>query len=139
VVPVGRLDKDSHGIIILTNDGRITDKLLNPVHFHEKEYEVRVDKTITKMFLRIMCHGVQLEDCVTKPCRIIQTDTNMFNITLTEGKKHQIRRMCAALGYVTMELKRIRIMNIHINNLAPGKLRPIEGEELQSFLKELGI
>jgi 23S rRNA pseudouridine2604 synthase len=139
VFPVGRLDKESHGLIILTNDGRVTDKLLNPAYDHEKEYTVRTNKPITNIFLKIMCNGVQLEDFKTKPCKIKKTGEKEFRIVLTEGKKHQIRRMCTNIGFAVADLKRIRIMNIRIGNLGNGKKREIVGEELNNFLGALGI
>jgi len=139
VFPVGRLDKDSHGLIIMTNDGRVTDKLLNPKFDHEKEYLVRTNKPITNIFLKIMSNGVQLEDFKTKPCKIKKTSETEFKITLTEGKKHQIRRMCANIGFAVLDLKRVRIMNIKLGNLGNGKEREIIGEELNNFLGGIGI
>ena len=137
--PVGRLDKKSHGLIILTNDGRITDKLLNPKFEHEKEYAVRVNKPVTNIFIKIMQNGVQLEDFMTKPCKLKRTSEKEFRIILTEGKKHQIRRMCTNLGFEVADLKRVRIMNIKIGNLATGKHKEISGSELDKFLGDLGI
>ncbi|PIW96983.1 23S rRNA pseudouridine synthase F, partial [Candidatus Kaiserbacteria bacterium CG_4_8_14_3_um_filter_38_9] len=101
VAPIGRLDKDSEGLIILSNDGRITGPLLDPKANHEKEYSVTVDKNITKTFMKLMELGVDIEGYRTKPARLIEQPKNpkRFNIVITEGKKHQIRRMCAALGY----------------------------------------
>jgi 23S rRNA pseudouridine2604 synthase len=139
VFPVGRLDKNSRGLIILTNDGRITDKLLNPEYEHEKEYIVEVNKPITNIFLKVMRQGVQLEDFKTKPATIEKKDETTFHIILTEGKKHQIRRMCANLGWSINDLKRIRIMNIKLENLSMGQCRKIEGQELSVFLQSLGI
>jgi 23S rRNA pseudouridine2604 synthase len=139
VFPVGRLDKNSKGLIILTNDGRVTDKLLNPEHEHEKEYMVLVDKPITNIFLKVMQQGVQLEDFKTRPCIVEKKDETTFRIVLTEGKKHQIRRMCANLGWSVKDLKRTRIMNVHLGNLGVGQQRKIEGKELETFLKNLGI
>lgn len=139
IFPVGRLDKNSHGLIILSNDGRITDKLLSPEYDHEKEYAVSVNKPITNIFLKIMRQGVQLEDFKTRPCIVEKKDDRNFYIVLTEGKKHQIRRMCANLGWEVVDLKRIRIMNIELNNLGSGQQRKIKGEELDIFLKSLGI
>lgn len=139
VFPVGRLDKESYGLIILTNDGRITDKLLNPQFDHEKEYAVKVNKPIKNIFLKIMGRGVELEDFKTKECKIKKTGDYTFNIILTEGKKHQIRRMCTNLGSEVEDLKRIQIMNIELKNLAPGQKREILGKELDDFLSGLGI
>jgi len=141
VSPVGRLDKDSEGLIILSNDGRITGPLLNPEAKHEKEYEVLVDKRISGMFIKAMSAGVDIEGYRTKKATATLSLKNdkRFNIILTEGKKHQIRRMCAALGYQVQSLKRVRIMNIKIDKLKPNQYRKIQGDELKVFLKELGI
>ena len=137
VFPVGRLDKNSHGLIILTNDRRITDKLLNPEYEHEKEYVVSVNKLITNIFLKVMGQGVQLEDFKTKPATIKKINETTFSIVLTEGKKHQIRRMCDNLGWAVVDLKRIRIMNIKLGNLGSGQQRKIQGKELEEFLGSL--
>lgn len=137
--PVGRLDKESTGLIILTNDGRITDRLLNPKHEHEKEYIVGVDKKLTPHVLRILQQGVMIEGYRTKPSRTIFINDHTFRIILSEGKKHQIRRMIAALGLQVHSLKRVRIMNIELGTLKPGQMRNIKGEELNVFLKALGL
>lgn len=139
VFPIGRLDRSSHGLILLTNDGRITDRLLSPKYDHEKEYLVRVDKPIEKHFLRHLGTGIDIEGYKTKPAKVRQTTEKSFNIILTEGKKHQIRRMCSAFGYVTNDLKRVRIMNIKLGNLKEGQWRKIEGIELRDFLKKLEL
>lgn len=141
VAPIGRLDKDSEGLIILSNDGRITGPLLDPESGHEKEYEVSVDKAINPMFVRVMAAGVDIEGYRTKPAKVKAHRTNdkKFTIILTEGKKHQIRRMCAALGYQIQSLKRVRIMNIKLDKLKPNQYRKIAGPELQEFLRELGV
>jgi len=139
IVPVGRLDKDSYGLIILSNDGRITGKILNPEFEHEKEYVVTVDKPITNHFLNIMRKGVNLEDFRTKECTVEKINDNKFKIILTEGKKHQIRRMCDNLGYATTELKRIRIMNVKLGEFKIGQMRKIKGTELNKLLITLGI
>jgi len=139
VFPVGRLDKNSRGLIILSNDGRITDKLLNPEREHEKEYVVTVNKPITNIFLKVMRQGVQLEDFKTRECLVEKKDETTFNITLTEGKKHQIRRMCTALGWEVVDLKRIRIMNIQLGTLGSGQQRKIQGSELETLLRSLGV
>lgn len=139
VFPVGRLDKDSYGLIILTNDGRITDRLLNPKHEHEKEYKVKMTRKISPNFTEKMSRGVDIGDYVTKPCKVARESDFSFRITLGEGKKHQIRRMVDALGNAVTDLERIRIMNIKLAGLAPGVLRKIEGEELAVFLKSLGL
>jgi len=139
VFPVGRLDKDSHGLIVLTNDGRITNKLLNPEFEHQKEYLVTVNKKMNNHFIKIMGQGVKLEDFRTKECEVEQLNDYLFRIVLTEGKKHQIRRMCDNLGYTSIDIQRVRIENIKLANLRLGKTRKIEGEELEKFLKILGI
>ena len=139
VFPIGRLDKDSKGLIILTDDGRITDKLLNPDYTHEKEYIVTVKEELKDTFKEKMEVGVDIEGYTTKPCTIHILGARKFSITLTEGKKHQIRRMCAALGYVVASLERTRIMNIRLSGLKEGEHRPILGQELASFMKALGF
>src|SRR6185437_15522989 len=120
-------------------DGRLTDALLNPAHDHEKEYEVVVSKPLENNFKRLMERGIDIGSSVTKPCTIVLHGEHRFSITLTEGKKHQIRRMCDALGYATTELRRVRIMNIKLGNLSAGKYRPIAGSELDRFRRSLGF
>lgn len=140
--PVGRLDKDSEGLIILSNDGLITGPLLDPEAKHEKEYEVTVDKDINPPFLKRMASGVEIEGYLTKPAKAeLKKGANKkcFLLTITEGKKHQIRRMCAALGYQVQSLKRIRIANIELKGLKANKYRNITGGELKDFLQELGM
>jgi 23S rRNA pseudouridine2604 synthase len=139
VFPVGRLDKDSHGLIIMTNDGRITDRLLNPEKVHEKEYVVRVDKDYNDQFLKKLSRGVEFDDYTTKPCKTKRINEDTFRITLTEGKNRQIRKMCAVFGKVVKDLKRTRIMNIEIGRIAPGGYRKLKGEELKIFLNSLGL
>ena len=139
VFPMGRLDKDSTGLIILSDDGRITDKLLNPDYAHEKEYTVTVKEKLSHKFKQEIEPGVNIEGYQTKPCKVRALGDHKFSIIITEGKKHQIRRMCAALGYVVSELKRRRIMNIQLGKLKPGQFRNIEEEELREFLGKLGL
>ncbi len=139
VFPIGRLDKDSHGLIILTNDGRITGKLLEPEHEHEKEYIVEVDKPIVGRFLDRMTRGVLIDGYKTKPASVKRIKARVFNITLTEGKKRQIRRMCLALGYTVTDLERVRILNIGLDDIKEGQARVITGQELRSFLEKLGF
>lgn len=141
VSPIGRLDKDSEGLIILSNDGRITGPLLDPEANHEKEYDVTVDKNVSGMFLRAMEHGVEIEGYRTRPAKVEANARNekRFRLTITEGKKHQIRRMCAALGYQVQTLKRARIMNVALGKLKPNQYRKIQDRELTLFLKELGL
>lgn len=137
--PLGRLDKDSHGLIILTNDGRLTERLLHPSHMHEKEYLVRVDKPISDTFIRHLERGILIEEYKTKPAKARRAGETIFYITLVEGKKHQIRRMCAAEGYQVQELTRVRIMNIKLGDLKESAYRDIAGEELMSLLKDIGL
>jgi 23S rRNA pseudouridine2604 synthase len=140
VFPVGRLDKDSSGLIILTNDGRITDKLLNPDFYHEKEYIVKVDREMSPSFLKHMEEGVVLGDGYkTRKCVIKKIDNFIFSIILTEGKKHQIRKMCERLDRSVRDLKRVRIMNIELGNLPQGQSRKIEGQEQAEFLAQIGL
>lgn len=137
--PLGRLDKNSEGLIILTNDGRITDRLLNPDYGHEKEYLVKVNKPIDREFVRRMTKGVPIEGYKTKPADFDQMGDKNFKLIITEGKKHQIRRMCTALGYEVIWLKRVRIMNVTLGNLRSGEGRELKGKELEIFLKNLGL
>ncbi len=142
--PIGRLDKDSHGLLILTNDGRITGKLLDPEEKHEKEYVVQTKDRLTFNFDQRMERGLMIEDgsgkkFKTKPCIVKVLGERKFSIILTEGKKRQIRRMCEAVGAQVTDLKRIRIMGIELGHLEDGALKKIKGDELDEFLKELGI
>ena len=139
VFPVGRLDKNSSGLIILTNDGRVTDRLLNPDYEHDKEYRVRTLEPLRESFKKTMEQGVDIEGYLTKPCSVRKTGPKSFTITLTEGKKHQIRRMVAALHNTVIELERMRILNIRLDNLASGTWRAIEGDELKTFLAQIGM
>ncbi len=141
LAPVGRLDKDSEGLIILTNDGRVTGRLLEPSAGREKEYDVTVDKNITPAFATMMSKGVVIEGYKTKTTSISPHPNNSkrFSLTLTEGKKHQIRRMCAALGYQVQSLKRVRIMNIKLDKLKPNQYRKLAGAELKTWLEALGL
>lgn len=135
--PLGRLDKASHGLLILANDGRITDSLLNPKYFHEKEYLVKTKEKLRSNFKQKMEAGVNIESYKTKPCKVQILNDSTFRVTLTEGKKHQIRRMCSALFQEVADLKRERIMNIKLGNLKPNTLREIRGAELVTFLDRL--
>lgn len=140
VSPVGRLDKDSWGLIILSNDGRIVDSILNPEREHEKEYIVTVNKLVEPDFVKKMSAGVKLDDgYVTKKCVVKKKSPFTFSLILKEGKKHQIRRMCQMLGYNTVDLKRVRVLNVEIGTVMPGQYRKIEGTEREEFLKKMGI
>lgn len=137
--PVGRLDKDSEGLIILSNDGRITAPLLSPEANIAKIYEVEVDKPITSLFLHQIEAGVNIEGYITKPATATKKSTCRFLLTIKEGKKHQIRRMCAALGFQVQSLKRIQIANITLGDIKPNQYRKIAGTELSEFLNTLSI
>jgi 23S rRNA pseudouridine2604 synthase len=137
--PLGRLDKASEGLMLLSNDGRIVDRLLNPKYAHEKEYIVKVDKKITGIFMKSMESGVKIERYKTRPTKVTKINSGTFSIILTEGKKHQIRRMCAALGYQVQSLKRIRIANIRLEALKPRQYRIIKDKELNIFLNSLEV
>jgi 23S rRNA pseudouridine2604 synthase len=139
VFPIGRLDKDSEGLIILTNDGRVTDRLLSPKYNHEKEYLVTTKQKLRSSFKSKMEAGVKIENEMTEKCKVEILGEDKFKIILTEGKKHQIRRMCVALFQEVATLKRIRVMNVKLEKLSPGSSRIVEGEELNTFLKKLGL
>ena len=137
VFPIGRLDKESEGLMILTNDGRITDSLLSPEYDHEKEYLVTTIEKLRSNFKEKMEAGVNIEGYITRKCKVTILNDFTFKIVLTEGKKHQIRRMCVALHNQVKKLKRIRIMNIELSDLAPGAFRALGGDELSIFLRSL--
>jgi 23S rRNA pseudouridine2604 synthase len=130
IFPVGRLDRDSEGLIFLTNDGAIVNKILRAENRHEKEYRVTVDKPVTEAFLTQMAQGVPILDTVTRPCRVIAERDNMFRIILTQGLNRQIRRMCEFCGYTVRRLVRIRIMHVTIGSMKPGQWRPFTAKEL---------
>lgn len=135
IYPIGRLDKNSEGLILLTNNGDIVNKILRAGNRHEKEYQVVVNREVTDEFIRNMSVGVAILDTVTKPCEVIKTGRNSFTIILTQGLNRQIRRMCEALGYRVLHLKRVRIMNIKLGRLKTGDYRNLADWEL-SELKE---
>jgi 23S rRNA pseudouridine2604 synthase len=130
IFPIGRLDKDSEGLIFLTNDGDIVNKILRAGNNHEKEYIVTVDKVITPEFIRGMSSGVRILGTMTKECWVKQEGKNVFRIILTQGLNRQIRRMCEVFGYRVIKLKRVRIMNVKLGNLPIGKWRNLAEEEL---------
>jgi len=140
VYPLGRLDKDSRGLILLTNDGRVTDKLLNPIYSHDKEYIVKVNKFIDENFENEMTNGVQIGGGYkTKKCVFKKIDDFTFSIILIEGKNRQIRNMCKVLEFGVVDLKRIRVMNIELGDLKQGRYRVINNEERDKFLRDLGL
>ncbi len=136
IFPIGRLDKPSEGLILLTSDGDIVNKILRARNNHEKEYIVRVDKPITPKFLEKMRNGVPILDTVTKKCEVEKIDTLQFRIVLTQGLNRQIRRMCEYLGYEVKKLKRIRIMNIKLD-LPIGKWRDLTDGEMKELAQLL--
>jgi 23S rRNA pseudouridine2604 synthase len=133
IFPVGRLDKPSEGLIFLTNDGDIVNKILRAGNNHEKEYVVTVDKPISSEFVHKMSNGVKILDTVTKKCVVKQEGRNRFRIVLVQGLNRQIRRMCHALGYNVNTLKRVRIMNITLANLPVGKWRYFTTDEIKTI------
>lgn len=137
IFAIGRLDKASEGLILLTNDGGIVNKMMRSEHNHDKEYVVTVDKPITDEFVKTMSEGVEILDVVTKPCEVNRQSENVFRIILTQGLNLQIRRMCKALGYRVLKLERIRIMNITLDQLERGQWRHLEQEELEILLSQL--
>ena len=139
IYPIGRLDKDSQGLILLTNEGDLVNKIMRSRNNHEKEYIVKVDKVIDQRFIDQMKKGVEILGTVTKPCKAYQTAPKEFHVILTQGLNRQIRRMCEELGYKVTSLTRIRIMNIKLGDLQPGKIRKItkkEMEELRMMLED---
>lgn len=139
VYPVGRLDKDSEGLILMTNQGDLVNKIMRSGNAHEKEYEVTVNKPLTEEFLEAMVSGVELKELnqTTKPCEILVTGIDTFRIVLTQGLNRQIRRMCETLGYRVLKLRRIRIMNIHLGNLKTGSFRRMTREEYEEMVRIL--
>ncbi|MGM0807045.1 MAG: pseudouridine synthase [Bacillota bacterium] len=139
VFAVGRLDKASQGLILLTNDGELANRISQADYGHEKEYEVTVDQPVTELFLQKMAQGVFILDSITKPAKTELVSKYVFRITLTQGLNRQIRRMCKTLGYEVEKLERIRIMNIHLYALEPGKWRYLRDDELSDLKKGLEI
>lgn len=139
VTYAGRLDKDSEGLLIMTNDGDLINGMMRARYAHEKEYKVRVNKEITLEFIEKMSRGVHIRDkeknldAVTRPCTVKKTGKYTFSIILTQGLNRQIRRMCEALGYKVDVLKRIRIMNVELGDLKPGQVRELTEQELKEL------
>lgn len=133
VTYVGRLDKDSRGLLLMTNNGDIINKMMRAGNYHEKEYKVTVDKSITDDFLDRMSSGVEILGTVTRPCKVEKIGKYTFSIILTQGLNRQIRRMCEALGYQVKDLVRVRIMNIRLGNLKEGEYRRLTDEELNEL------
>ncbi len=138
IFPVGRLDKDSEGLLLMTSDGEIINRILRAAGGHEKEYEVEIDRPVTKEFVEKMSAGVPILDTVTLPCRVRRTGEKSFNIILVQGLNRQIRRMCEALGCNVVRLRRIRIMNVRLGSMRPGQWRELSEEELSGLMERLG-
>ncbi|WP_040950627.1 23S rRNA pseudouridine(2604) synthase RluF [Gorillibacterium massiliense] len=134
IFPIGRLDKDSEGLILLTNDGDIVNKILRVENHHEKEYIVTVDKPVTPAFVAGMAKGVPILDTVTLPCKVTMVGERAFRIVLTQGLNRQIRRMCAHFGYAVRRLQRVRIINIRLDGLKTGKWRELTPGEVQGLV-----
>lgn len=130
IFPVGRLDKNSEGLILMTNDGDLANGILKARYFHEKEYLVTVNKAITRTFLTLMSEGVEILETITRPCTVEGVDDRTFRIILTQGLNRQIRRMCEELDYEVVKLRRIRVSNIMLGNLKKGEWRHLTEEEL---------
>lgn len=133
IFPVGRLDKPSEGLILLTSDGDIVNKILRAENAHDKEYIVTVDQPVSERFINKMSRGVPILGTVTKPCKVSAAGRNRFKITLTQGLNRQIRRMCEFLGYEVTKLKRTRIMNIDLTGLNPGQWRDLTSTEMATL------
>ena len=139
IYPIGRLDKDSEGLILMTNQGDLAESIAHARGRHEKEYLVTVDKAVDREFVEKMASGVRILNTTTRPCKVEKVSRYRFRIVLTQGLNRQIRRMCEALGYKVTELIRVRVMNISLNGLEIGHWRRIEGEEYRELLRELGM
>lgn len=139
IYPVGRLDKDSHGLLLLTNDGAFMNYILKARNFHEKEYVVRVDREVTPQFIQRMSHGVKIlntatgKEVTTSECNVWKSGKQEFHIVLTQGINRQIRRMCEAVGYSVQDLKRIRIMNYRMNHIASGQYKRLSKKDAKKF------
>ena len=134
---IGRLDKDSEGLLLMTNNGDIINKMMRAGNMHEKEYIVTVNKPVTPEFIRKMADGVPILDTVTRKCRVEAIGKYKFRIILTQGLNRQIRRMCEALGYKVTVLKRIRVMNITLGNLRPGEYREVTEKEIAELYEQI--
>lgn len=134
---IGRLDKDSRGLLLMTNNGDIINQIMRSANRHEKEYKVTVDREVTRDFLDRMAAGVPILDTVTRPCQVQKIGKYTFSIILTQGMNRQIRRMCEALGYQVKDLLRTRILNIRLGNLKEGEYRQVTDEELNELYEQI--
>lgn len=133
IFPVGRLDKDSEGLILLTNNGDIVNGILRAENYHEKEYIVELDRPVTEISINILASGVRILGVMTQPCKVARINQRTLRITLTQGLNRQIRRMCSALGYQVRRLQRVRIMNIHLGQMGLGKWRLLTEAEIKGL------
>jgi 23S rRNA pseudouridine2604 synthase len=138
IFPVGRLDKDSEGLILLTNDGDIVNEILRSENEHEKEYVVSVNRPITDLSLKMLASGVKIMGMTTKPCTVERVDAETFRLVLTQGLNRQIRRMCSALGYRVRRLQRVRIISIHVGALRAGEWRYLSDAEVAGLMRRAG-
>lgn len=139
IFPIGRLDKDSEGLILLTNHGDIVNEILRSENDHEKEYVVTVDRPVTDIFLNGMASGVRILGTVTKPCKVLRAGSSTFRIILTQGLNRQIRRMCSFFGYKVVHLQRVRIMNIALGKLPLGRWRELDDQEVRGLLRDAAV
>jgi len=135
VFPVGRLDKDSEGLILMTNDGDMANKILSSESYHEKEYTVTLDKDFDDEFIYNMSKGVNILGTITRPCKVRRINNNTFNIILTQGLNRQIRRMCKVFGYNVIKLERIRIVSILLEGIEVGNWRELTKEEIENLME----
>lgn len=139
IFPIGRLDKDSEGLILLTNHGDIVNEILRSENDHDKEYVVTVDRPVTDIFLNGMSSGVRILGTVTKPCKILREGSSTFRIILTQGLNRQIRRMCSFYGYKVVRLQRVRIMNVSLDKLPVGRWRELDDTEVRGLLRDSAV
>lgn len=139
IFPIGRLDKDSEGLILLTNHGDIVNEILRSENDHEKEYVVTVDRPVTDIFLNGMGSGVRILGTVTRPCKIRREGSSTFRIILTQGLNRQIRRMCSFFGYKVVRLQRVRIMSISLDRLPAGRWRELDAAEVRGLLRDSAV
>lgn len=139
IYPVGRLDRNSEGLLLLTNQGDVMEKILRSRYGHEKEYFVKVNRRVTDSFLYKMSHGVEILESVTKPCKVWKESEDSFHIILTQGLNRQIRRMCEALGYRVVMLRRDRVVNITLKGLTKGRYRNLTSDEVRELKRQLNI
>ena len=139
IYPIGRLDKRSHGLLLMTNQGDLVNKIMRSGNYHEKEYIVKVNREVTEKFIKAMADGVYLKALVatTRACEVEKVGKRTFRIILTQGMNRQIRRMCETFGYHVVDLKRVRIMNIKLGDLKIGEYRKVTEEEWQELQKQI--